>query len=105
MGEGRGGREEECLRDCRLRRGRRGGGQAEVQQIPPTPACLGSNCKDWKYQGGIHRGGHSSLPRGEARGEHADQRLREPDLQIFRGFIRLKYFCPQEEGVNLALDR
>jgi len=55
---------------------------------------------------GIHRGGHSSLPRGEARGEHADQRLREPDLQIFRGFIRLKYFCPQgEEGVNLALDR
>ena len=43
--EGRGGREEECLRDCRLRRGRpdgghadrRSGGQAEVQQIPPTP--------------------------------------------------------------------
>ena len=41
----RGGREEECLRDSRLRRGgpdgghadRRGGGQAEVQQISPAP--------------------------------------------------------------------
>ena len=43
--EGRGGGEEECLRDRRLRRGgpdgghadRRGGGQEEVQQIPPAP--------------------------------------------------------------------
>ena len=42
--EGRGGGEEECLRDRGLRRGRpdgghadrRGGGQEEVQQIPPT---------------------------------------------------------------------
>ena len=43
--EGRGGREEECLRDSRLCRGgpdgghadRSGGGQAEVQQISPAP--------------------------------------------------------------------
>lgn len=31
---------------------------------------------------GLHRGGHGRQPRGEARRQHADQRVREPDLQV-----------------------
>ena len=38
---------------------------------------------------GIRRGGPDRQPGREARGQHADERIREPDLQIFRSFGHL----------------
>ena len=70
--------------------------QAYVLTVPESPGLgevfadhsfgvqLGLICRPPLFLG-LRRGGPDSESGGEARGEHADERLREPHVQVLRG--------------------